>query len=230
MNKASSYMIILILTQILIPIITPILPNNQNNLQLIFNPPTPSNNTLITNDYVPLNLSIIGEAFSITLDWNKSLLLYLPLDENNGQTIHDLSTYNNSGTLGWTISQEACDPAWINGISGSALEFNGNNIAIIPYKSNYKYLRSELSIDLWIKPYRIDNVDIDLLIVTDKRVYVVEARVKPRHEDIGALLVKVDIVKKHYRDREVIPILTGSLIGREIEDYAREKGIETYSY
>ncbi len=160
MNKASSYMIILILTQILIPIITPILPNNQNNLQLIFNPPTPSNNTLITNDYVPLNLSIIGEAFSITLDWNKSLLLYLPLDENNGQTIHDLSTYNNSGTLGWTISQEACDPAWINGISGSALEFNGNNIAIIPYKSNYKYLRSELSIDLWIKPYRIDNVDI----------------------------------------------------------------------
>ncbi len=77
---------------------------------------------------------------------------------------------------------------------------------------------------------RIDNVDIDLLIVTDKRVYVVEAKVKPKHEDIGALLVKADLVKKHYRDREIMPILAGALISREVENYAVEKNIKVYSY
>jgi len=70
---------------------------------------------------------------------------------------------------------------------------------------------------------RVNGEDIDLLIITDKKVYVVEAKVKPKHEDVGRLLAKVDVVKKHYKDKEVIAILTGTLIGREVEEYAKEK-------
>ncbi len=77
---------------------------------------------------------------------------------------------------------------------------------------------------------RVDDEDIDLLMVTDKRVYVVEVKVKPKHEDEGRLLAKADVVKKHYKDKEVVAILAGSMIGREIEEYANEKNVLVYSY
>jgi len=77
---------------------------------------------------------------------------------------------------------------------------------------------------------RVNGEDIDLLIVTDRKVYVVEAKVKPKHEDVGRLLAKADVVKKHYKDKEVVAILTGTIIGREIEEYAKEKKVKVYSY
>jgi len=76
----------------------------------------------------------------------------------------------------------------------------------------------------------VGEEEIDLLIVTDKRVYVVEVKVKPKHEDVGRLVAKADVVRKHYPDREVVAILTGAMIGREIEEYAREKNILVYQY
>ncbi len=77
---------------------------------------------------------------------------------------------------------------------------------------------------------RLDNVDIDLLVETDKSVYVVEVKVKPKHEDVGVLLSKADIVRKHYPDKRIVVILAGAYIGREVRDYAREKGVEVYVY
>jgi hypothetical protein len=77
---------------------------------------------------------------------------------------------------------------------------------------------------------RIDDEDIDLLIVTDKKVYVVEVKIKPKHGDVGRLLAKADLVRKHYRDKKVVTILTGTMIDSEVEEYAREKGVRVYSY
>lgn len=77
---------------------------------------------------------------------------------------------------------------------------------------------------------RVDGVDVDLLVVTDKRVYVVEVKVKPRIEDVGALLAKTDVVKRYYPDKEIVPILAGTMIGREVEDYANMKGVKVYAY
>ncbi|OYT56887.1 MAG: hypothetical protein B6U76_02515 [Desulfurococcales archaeon ex4484_217_2] len=77
---------------------------------------------------------------------------------------------------------------------------------------------------------RVNGEDIDMLVVTDRKVYVVEAKVKPKHEDVGRLLAKADVVKKHYKDKEVVAILTGTIIGREIEEYAKEKKVKVYSY
>ncbi len=77
---------------------------------------------------------------------------------------------------------------------------------------------------------RIDNVDIDLLVETDKRIYLIEVKVRPKHKHIGDLLVKADIAKKKYPGKEVVLILAGAMIGREIEEYAKEKNILVYNY
>jgi len=78
--------------------------------------------------------------------------------------------------------------------------------------------------------YRIDESDIDLFIETDKTVYVIEVKVKPKHEDIGRLIAKADLVKKRYPSKRVEAILAGTMIGKEIEEYAYEKNIKVYVY
>jgi len=77
---------------------------------------------------------------------------------------------------------------------------------------------------------RINDVDIDLFIETDKTVYVVEVKVKPKHDDVGRLIAKADLVKKYYPHKRIISILAGALIGKEVEEYAKEKGIIVYMY
>ncbi len=77
---------------------------------------------------------------------------------------------------------------------------------------------------------KIDESDIDLFIETDKRVYVIEVKVKPKHEDVGELTAKADVVKKHYPRKEVVSILAGALIGREIEEYAKGRNVKVYTY
>ncbi|MEM1575139.1 MAG: hypothetical protein QXF09_04345 [Nitrososphaerota archaeon] len=77
---------------------------------------------------------------------------------------------------------------------------------------------------------RIDEKDIDLLIITERHAYVVEIKIHPRIEDINELLLKKDIIIKNYPDKEVVPILTGALIGKDIEQYAKSKDIKVYKY
>ena len=77
---------------------------------------------------------------------------------------------------------------------------------------------------------RLDGEDVDLLIVTDKTVYVVEVKVKPKHSDVAALLAKAELAAKRYPGKRVVPVLAGAMIGAEVEDYAREKGVKVYSY
>ncbi len=77
---------------------------------------------------------------------------------------------------------------------------------------------------------RINDEDIDLLIVTDKSVYVVEVKVKPRVADVGALLAKAEIVAKKYPGLKVVPVLAGAMIGSEVLGYAKGKNVEVYIY
>ena len=76
--------------------------------------------------------------------------------------------------------------------------------------------------------YTIDGEEIDLFILTNKRVYVVEVKVKPKHKDINDLVRKVSVAKSKYAKLEVKGILTGTYIGKEIKEYAHSKGIEVY--
>ena len=71
------------------------------------------------------------------------------------------------------------------------------------------------------------NVDldgVDLLVETDRHVYVVEVKTRPKIADVGALLAKCDVAQQKL-GKPAIPILTGVIIGRELETYARGKGV-----
>jgi hypothetical protein len=70
----------------------------------------------------------------------------------------------------------------------------------------------------------LDGVDIDLLVETDRHVYVVEVKTRPKIADVGALLAKCDVAQQKL-GKPAIPILTGVMIGREVEAYARGKGV-----
>jgi len=70
--------------------------------------------------------------------------------------------------------------------------------------------------------------EVDLLIVTDKAVYVVEVKVKPKHSHVGALESKIELARKAYPNLRVEGILAGTQIGNEIEEYAKNKGIRVY--
>ncbi len=82
----------------------------------------------------------------------------------------------------------------------------------------------------WERNARIDDRDIDLLIVTQRRVYVVEVKLAPRHQDVDQLLEKARLVEKHHPGREIIPVLTGTRIGREVAQYALSKGVRVYAW
>jgi len=93
-------------------------------------------------------------------------------------------------------------------------------------------LRGELEtkgekLELKERNVRVDTEDTDLPIVTDRSVYVVEVKIKPKHGDVEALLAKADVVRKHYKDKRVVPVLTGAMIGREVEEYTKEKEAKT---
>ncbi len=81
-----------------------------------------------------------------------------------------------------------------------------------------------------IRNARVNEEDIDLLIVTNKRVFVVEIKVRPRHKDVGALLAKGDLVSKMYPGKRIELVLAGTRVGGEILEYAESKGIRTLIY
>ncbi|AFA38824.1 paREP7 [Pyrobaculum oguniense TE7] len=74
-----------------------------------------------------------------------------------------------------------------------------------------------------------DGVEVDLLVETEKRVYVVEVKVRPRIDDVGALLAKAEIVGSQV-GKPAVPVLAGSYVGREVEAYARGKGVLVFTY
>lgn len=82
----------------------------------------------------------------------------------------------------------------------------------------------------WERNAVVGGEEIDLLVETDKTVYVVEVKVKPGIGDVGALLAKSELVAKLKPGKTVKPILAGALVGSEVRSYATQKGVEVYSY
>ncbi|BES81695.1 hypothetical protein [Pyrodictium abyssi] len=77
----------------------------------------------------------------------------------------------------------------------------------------------------WERNARVDGEDIDLLLVAERTVYVVEVKVQPRHSDVAALLAKAELVARRYPGKRVVPVLTGTRVGREVAEYAQSKGV-----
>jgi aspartokinase len=75
----------------------------------------------------------------------------------------------------------------------------------------------------------IGEYEVDLLVETNKSVYVVEVKVKPRTRDIRELLAKTRVVEEKYK-KPVIPVLAGTLLGNDVLTLAESKGIRVLSY
>ena len=54
------------------------------------------------------------------------------------------------------------------------------------------------------KNFIVDNVEVDLLVETDKAVYVVEIKVQPNHHDVNNLVKKAEIVRTRF-DKRCVP-------------------------
>lgn len=70
------------------------------------------------------------------------LVLYLPFDEGSGIKVADNSGQGNSGT--------AIEPVWTEGISGSALSFEGGEWVEVPSSDNLDSFPNGFSIMAWV--------------------------------------------------------------------------------
>lgn len=69
--------------------------------------------------------------------------------------------------------------------------------------------------------YEINVGEIDALIETQTKIYVVEVKMKAEFKDVDSLLVKAKVVSEEYKDKSVIPVLTGSRISKTARGYAK---------
>ncbi|MGC8583955.1 MAG: hypothetical protein ACP5HD_05265, partial [Thermoproteus sp.] len=76
---------------------------------------------------------------------------------------------------------------------------------------------------------RVDGLDIDLLVETDKAVYVVEVKVRPRRRDVDAVARKAEAAAKAL-GKPAAAILAGARIGDDVEKHAKGKGVQIYRY
>ncbi len=83
-----------------------------------------------------LMLTIAGAA-------DKSLILYLPLDEGQGRTAMDVSDYQNPGDI-------VGDAAWVEGMIGTALEIVYGSHVVIPEIPEYD-VTSEVTLMTWMR-------------------------------------------------------------------------------
>ncbi|MCC6056649.1 MAG: hypothetical protein LM583_08230, partial [Desulfurococcaceae archaeon] len=76
---------------------------------------------------------------------------------------------------------------------------------------------------------KVNGAEVDMLIETDKTVYIVEVKIKPRRRHVNEFLKKIELVQKAFT-KPVKPILAGVYIGDEVEVYARSRGVEVIKY
>jgi hypothetical protein len=74
-----------------------------------------------------------------------SLVGYWKFDEGTGTIAHDSSGNNNHGTING-------GPIWVDGISGLALHFDGDDDNVMVPDSNSLHITDPLTIDFWFKP------------------------------------------------------------------------------
>jgi len=85
------------------------------------------------------------------------LVAYWKLDEGEGQSVHDASSFSNHGTLGFNQTDEPEDPFWLlssrppNGSTNYALSFDGtDDLVWIPDHNNSLDL-TDFTIECWVQ-------------------------------------------------------------------------------
>jgi len=76
---------------------------------------------------------------------------------------------------------------------------------------------------------KINGYDIDLFVESDKNIYIVEVKIKPSKKHVNKLLRMAKIVEERFK-KPAILILTGAMIGDDVERYAENKNVKIYRY
>ena len=76
---------------------------------------------------------------------------------------------------------------------------------------------------------RINGYDIDLIVETDSKVYIVEVKIQPNHHDVDELLRKAGAVEKA-SGKPVEAILAGTWIGGELRRYCENRKVRVLEY
>jgi len=110
-------------------------------------------------------LLVILSTFSILAPQTKATSLppvgYWKFDEGSGTVASDSSGNGNTGTL-------KNGPQWVNGISGTALSFDGSDDHVsIPDSSSLDISGDQISIEFWMKP----TVDLPYLLGTYMKIF-----------------------------------------------------------
>ncbi|MBN2359942.1 MAG: LamG domain-containing protein [Deltaproteobacteria bacterium] len=86
-----------------------------------FVPPTDDDNAVVNRNWTEVNTAVTSDcAASALFDWDRSLVGYWSLDDGDGLTAVDDSTYRGDGQL-----IDMASAAWVDGVFGGALQFDG---------------------------------------------------------------------------------------------------------
>jgi chromosome segregation ATPase len=80
-----------------------------------------------------------------------------------------------------------------------------------------------------LRSVAVEGFEVDMLVETNRRVYVVEVKVRPTVDDVRGLLAKAEVVERKY-GKQVVPVLVGALIGDDVRAFAKGKAVEVYCY
>jgi len=109
--------------------------------------PTPENNSVIIDNKVYLNTTVIDETNTSALfDWNGSLAGYWSMDYYNGTGIYDNSSYNNFGKFMQSITSSNITA----GVYGKALDIGNIGYVLVGNKSSTTNITDELTVMGWI--------------------------------------------------------------------------------
>jgi hypothetical protein len=89
------------------------------------------------------NNVLASTPIMISQDVNSNLVLYLPMDENEGEVAYDLSGNENNGILNGAN--------WIEGFTGYGLSFDGVDDLVTVKNQNILESQNSLTISAWVK-------------------------------------------------------------------------------
>ena len=69
--------------------------------------------------------------------------------------------------------------------------------------------------------YESNAGEIDALVETQTRVYVVEVKMRAELKDVDDLISKAKAVGEEYKGKDVVPVLTGAKISKAVRGYAK---------
>ena len=130
------------------------------NPNINFTDPTPSNATTQPNTDVFVNVSMSDTSdHSAFIDWDRSLKVWLKMDEYNASGVFDNSTYNN-----FAMFDEMTSSGITAGIRGDALDFDGITDDHLMFMSGLVAdITGNITATAWIKADSLTNNDSFLM-------------------------------------------------------------------